>query len=166
MNRITQTAVAMYEYMKGDIKRINHFTKVHDYAAVIGEAEGLGVREQEILEVTAYTHDIGIKLSEEKYGSSSGYYQQIEGPDEAEKLLRPIGFDNEFIARVKYLISRHHKYNNIDGMDCQILIEADFIVNCDEDNVKRDTINDVYSKIFRTETGKKIMRCLFDAREV
>lgn len=31
-------------------------------------------------------------------------------------------------------------------------------------DVKR--INDVYNKIFRTQTGKKIMRCLFGAKEI
>ena len=103
MDKLTKTALAMYEYMEGDIKRINHFMKVHGYAAVIGKAEGLDNRTQEILEATAYVHDIGIKNSEIKYGSSSGYYQQIEGPGEAEKLLKKVGYDDEFIERVSIL---------------------------------------------------------------
>ncbi len=163
MDKLTKTAFAMYEYMAGDVKRINHFMKVHGYAAVIGKAEGLDERTQEILEATAYVHDIGIKNSEIKYGSSSGYYQQIEGPGEAEKLLKKVGYDDEFIERVKYLVSRHHKYVNIDGMDCQILIEADFIVNTYEDEIKKETINDIYNKIFRTDAGKEIMRRLYGA---
>ena len=163
MNRLTKTALAMCEYMEGDVKRINHFMKVHSFAQIIGEAEGLSEREQEILEVAAYVHDIGIKNSEIKYGSSSGCYQQIEGPGEAEKLLKKSGYDNEFIERVKYLISRHHKYANIDGMDCQILIEADFIVNTFEDGIGEDTIRDIYNKIFKTKSGKEIMRRLYGA---
>ena len=154
---ISQVALAMTEYFEGDIKRINHFMKVHGFAKIIGEAEKLDDRTLEILEVTAYVHDIGIKISEQKYNSSSGYYQQIEGPSEAEKLLKPLGYDKDFIERVKYLISRHHKYNNIDGIDCRILIEADFIVNAFEDNVSADTIKDIYDKIFKTETGKKLL---------
>lgn len=161
MEKIYKVAEAMYRYMAGDVKRINHFTKVHGFAKVIGEAEITDSRTLAILEAAAYTHDIGIKLSEEKYNSSSGYYQQIEGPAEAEKLLRPLGFDEEFIQRVKYLISRHHKYVNIDGLDCQILIEADFIVNAFEDEVSKETITDIYNKIFKTETGKAIMRSLY-----
>lgn len=163
MDKLTKTALAMYEYMEGDIKRINHFMKVHGYAAVIGKVEGLDNRTQEILEATAYVHDIGIKNSEIKYGSSSGYYQQIEGPGEAEKLLKKVGYDDEFIERVKYLVSRHHKYANIDGIDCQILIEADFIVNTYEDEIKKETINDIYNKIFKTDAGKEIMRRLYGA---
>ena len=65
------------------------------------------------------------------------------------------------LKRVKYLISRHHRYNNIDGMDCQILIEADFIVNVYEDEVKPETVKDIYEKIFKTESGKRIMRDLY-----
>ena len=165
MDKVYKTALEMCRYMKGDVNRINHFTKVHGYAKMIGECEGLDSRELEILEVAAYTHDIGIKLSEQKYGSSSGYYQQIEGPAEAEKLLKPLGFDDELIDRVKYLISRHHKYSNIDGADCQILIEADFIVNVFEDNISDETIIDIYNKIFKTETGKDIMRNLYPVCE-
>ncbi len=164
MNKLTKTALAMCEYMAGDVVRINHFMKVHSFAKIIGEAEGLDERTQELLEAAAYVHDIGIRNSEKKYGSSSGYYQQIEGPGEAEKLLRSCGYDDGFIERVKYLVSRHHKYVNIDGADCQILIEADFIVNVYEDGISRETIHDICEKIFKTECGKEIMRRLYDAQ--
>ena len=162
MDRLTKTALAMCRYMEGDVKRINHFMKVHSFAKVIGEAEGLSRTEQEALEAAAYVHDRGIKNSEIKYGSPSGYYQQIEGPGEAEKLLSEAGFGAEVIDRVKYLVSRHHKYANIDGMDCQILIEADFIVNVYEDGIGEDTIRDIYSKVFKTDAGREIMRRLYD----
>ena len=165
MDRLTKTAFAMCEYMAGDVKRINHFMKVHSFAKLIGEAEGLDARAQELVEAAAYVHDIGIKNSEIKYGSSSGYYQQIEGPAEAEKLLRDAGYDEEFIERVKYLVSRHHKYANIDGIDCQILIEADFIVNVWEDGIGEATVKDIYEKIFKTEGGKELMRRLYGAGE-
>ena len=59
MDRLTKTAFAMCEYMAGDVMRINHFMKVHSFAKIIGEAEGLDARTQEILEAAAYVHDIG-----------------------------------------------------------------------------------------------------------
>ena len=31
--------------------------------------------------------------------------------------------------RVAYLIGHHHTYDKIEGMDYQILVEADFLVN-------------------------------------
>ncbi|MDY3929671.1 MAG: HD domain-containing protein [Clostridia bacterium] len=158
---LSKVALAMTRYFEGDVRRINHFMKVHAFAKVIGESEKLDNRTLEILEVTAYVHDIGIKNSELKYNSSSGYYQQIEGPAEAEKLLTPLGYDLDFIERVKYLISRHHKYTDIDGADCRILIEADFIVNAYEDKMSTDAIKNVYGTIFETETGKKILHDLY-----
>lgn len=160
MDKKTQTAMEMIKYYSGDTKRIEHFMKVHGYARLIGESVGLDSYTMELLEVTAYLHDIGIKVSEEKYNSSSGYYQQIEGPAIAEKMLLKIGYDKNFIDRVCYLISRHHKYSNIDGIDCQILIESDFLVNAVEDNISMDTMKDIKDKIFKTEAGKKILSSL------
>lgn len=164
MNKLAQTALAAIKYDAGDYRRIEHFIKVHGYAEIIGKSEELDGRTQEMLEASAYLHDIGIKISEEKYNSSSGYYQQIEGPAIAEEILSKIGYDKEFIDRVCYLISRHHKYNNIDGMDCQILIEADFIVNVIEGDVKRDTVSDIRSKIFKTKAGVEILDKLCEVK--
>lgn len=159
-------AQAMAEYFKGDVKRINHFMKVHGFAKAIGEQEGLDNRLMEILEVAALVHDIGIKISEQKYHSSSGYYQQIEGPAEAEKLLAPFGYDEEFIERVKFLIAHHHKYCGIDNMDYQILIEADFIVNVFEDEININTIKDIHDKVFKTDSGKKFLEDLYITEKV
>lgn len=144
---------AMIRYYSGDIKRINHFIKVYGYAKAIGELEELDEYTREILEVTAIVHDIGIKVSEEKYNSSSGHYQQIEGPAVAEKMLIGLKYDKEFIDRVCYLIAHHHTYNDIDGIDYQILVEADFLVNLNEDNISPDGIRKVKENIFKTKTG-------------
>ena len=99
---------SMINYFAGDIKRINHFLKVYGLAKSIGEIEGLDERTQEILEITALVHDIGIKLSEQKYQSSSGKWQQIEGPGEAKKMLTNLGYEEDNIERVCFLIAHHH----------------------------------------------------------
>lgn len=152
---------AMTCYYAGDIKRINHFLKVYAYAKAIGELEQLDSRTLEILEVSAVVHDIGIKVSEEKYGSSAGHYQQIEGPAVAQPMLIDLGFDDEFINRVLYLIAHHHTYGNIDGLDYQILVEADFLVNLNEDQASKETIEAVLKKIFRTKSGIEILNNCF-----
>jgi uncharacterized protein len=123
----------MIEYYAGDARRIHHFLKVHSFAKLIGEMEGVTGEELEILEVAALVHDIGIKNSEKKYGYNTGKTQEKEGPPEAEKLLIPLTDDAAFIERVCYLVGHHHTYSNIDGMDYQILVEADFLVNLYED---------------------------------
>ena len=57
----------MIAYYDGDPKRIQHFTKVHSYARLIGIGEELDDASLFILEAAAYTHDIGIRVAEEKY---------------------------------------------------------------------------------------------------
>ena len=69
----------MIAYYAGDPKRIQHFTKVHSYARIIGVGEEMDAASLFILEAAAYTHDIGIKPAEEKYGSSDGKLQEQEG---------------------------------------------------------------------------------------
>jgi predicted metal-dependent HD superfamily phosphohydrolase len=145
----------------GDSKRIQHFCKVHSYAKLIAEMENIDKETQFILEAAALTHDIGIHLCEEKYGNCSGKLQEKEGPALAGKLLDSLGFNETVSERVQYLIAHHHTYSNVDGIDYQILIEADFLVNLHEDNVSKDAIKNAYDNIFVTETGKKICREMY-----
>jgi len=84
---ISNIIKAIIDYNKGDARRINHLLKVYSFAKTIGELEKLDSEIQEILEITAVLHDIGIHESERKYNSSSGYYQQIEGPEIAKEIL-------------------------------------------------------------------------------
>ncbi|MFR2926513.1 MAG: hypothetical protein ACLTKH_10430 [Eubacterium sp.] len=70
-------------------------------------------------------------------------------------------FDREVSERVQYLIGHHHTYNNIDGIDYQILVEADFLVNICDDNLTKEAALKAYNNIFKTECGKKICREMF-----
>ena len=122
---------------------------------------GLGAIGAKILEVAALVHDIGIKNSEKKYGYNTGKTQEKEGPPEAEKLLIPLTDDAAFIERVCYLVGHHHTYSNIDGMDYQILVEADFLVNLYEDKEHIKAVRSAYEKIFRTQSGRKLCKEIF-----
>ena len=152
---------AMLAYYAGDVRRINHFMKVYGFAKTIGEMEHLSADEQETLEIAAITHDIGIKNSELKYGSSSGNYQQIEGPPEARKLLASLGLEASRIDRVSWLIAHHHTYNDIRDIDYQILVEADFLVNAYEDAMTPSAINSVRRNVFKTKTGLMYLERLY-----
>lgn len=159
---INKLHMAMIELYHGDAKRIQHFCKVHSYAKLIAEMENVDAKTLFILETAALTHDIGIHLCEEKYGNCNGKLQEKEGPAIAEKLLADLGFSREVSERVQYLIAHHHTYNNIDGIDYQILVEADFLVNMCEDELSEEALQTAYRNIFRTETGKKICREMYD----
>ena len=155
----------MIAYYDGDPKRIQHFTKVHSYARLIGIGEELDDASLFILEAAAYTHDIGISVAEEKYGRCDGKLQEQEGPIIAQKMLSQLGFENYIVERICFLIGHHHTYDNIDGLDYQILVEADFLVNLYEDDAGNRAINKAYKRIFKTETGKKIFRLMFGYEE-
>lgn len=151
----------MMKYYTGDPKRIQHFIKVYQFAKMIGEMEGLSEELQHILETAAIVHDIGIKPAEEKYGSCGGKFQEQEGPAVAEEMLQRLGYEPKVIDRVCYLVGHHHTYDQIDGSDYRILVEADFLVNLYEDGVSKDAVKNAYDKIFRTETGRRVCSLIF-----
>ena len=155
----------MIELYRGDAKRIQHFCKVHSYAKLIAETEGVDPKTLFILEAAALTHDIGIHICEQKYGNCNGKLQQIEGPAIAKTLLGELGFAEEVSQRVHNLIAHHHTYDSIDGIDYQILVEADFLVNIMEDNLPDKAALSAYQNIFRTACGKKICKEMFALKE-
>ncbi len=165
MDATERIFLAMIDYFAGDPRRIQHFTKVHAYARLIGREEGLAPREQFILETAALVHDIGIRPAEAKYGSCSGALQEREGPAEAEALLRALDVDADVIERVSYLVGHHHTYAGVDGADYRILVEADFLVNLHEDGESQKAVRAAYERVFRTAAGRKLCRVMFGLKD-
>lgn len=160
-NVVSKVMEEMIVYFDGDVRRINHALKVYGFSKTIGELENLDENNQLILELAAILHDIGIKNSEIKYNSSSGNYQEIEGPPVAKEILKRYDLKEGVIERVCFLIGNHHSYNNIDREDFQILVEADFLVNIFEDSIKRELIGVIKDKYFKTESGKRLIESLY-----
>jgi HD superfamily phosphodiesterase len=151
----------MIEYFAGDAKRVQHFVKVHSFAKLIGQNENLDKDVLTVLEAAAFVHDIGIKTAEEVCGRCDGKLQEKYGPAEAEKILKKSGFEEAEIARISYLVGHHHTYSGIEGLDYQILVEADFLVNFYEDGCDRQTILATLQKVFKTDFGKHLCRVMF-----
>lgn len=160
-NMLNRLIMEMIEYYVGDSRRIQHFIKVHSFAKLIGELEGLSPLEQKTLETAAIVHDIGIRLCEEKYGDCNGKLQEKEGPALAVAMLKKIGFEDNIIDRVAFLVGHHHTYSDIQDKDYQILVEADFLVNLHEDASSKDSCINVYHNIFKTKAGKEICHNMF-----
>lgn len=152
---------AMMEYEKGCPKRVQHLLKVYEFARMIGKMEGLDTHTQFVLESAAVVHDIGSRPALEKYKSSAGSYQEVEGPPEAKKLLENLGWPEDVTERVCWLVGHHHTYTDIQGIDYQILVEADFLVNLYEEESAPSVQKNVYQKIFQTKSGKKICSLLY-----
>ncbi|MGN0460593.1 MAG: HD domain-containing protein [Ruminococcus sp.] len=158
---INRLFLAMTDYFRGDQKRINHLVKVHSFAKLIGERENIDERTLFTLECASLTHDIGIKKGEELYSRNDGKIQEQLGPEEAEKMMKSLDFQQDVIDRVKFLIANHHTYKSIDSIDLQILVEADFLVNTCEDGLSRETAVKLGEKVFKTPTGKHLLKNLY-----
>ena len=153
---------AMIVYDRGDARRIEHFAKVHDFAATIGTLEGLPADDLCILEAAAILHDIGIHVGEREHGDGGGKNQQLYGPDEAEKVMRDLGcFSPEEIEGVRFLIAHHHTYAHIATPSWQILVEADFLVNLYENGAPEEEILSVRQKMIKTVTGMRLFDAIF-----
>lgn len=164
---IAKLIVATAQYDAGDPKRIQHLIKVHDLAATIGTLEGMSPAELLTLEAAAVVHDIGIHEAERKHHSSSGKWQEQEGPTLARQVLIQVGgFSPEQVERVCFLVGHHHTYANMQGLDYQALVEADFLVNLYEDQVPLETVPQVEQRIFRTATGIRLLHAMFATRYV
>jgi len=158
---ITAIMGDMIRYFQGDVKRINHALKVYCFASLISKESNSEERKHQIIRITALLHDIGIKEAERKHQSSSGKLQEREGPPIAKEILAPYDLDTEIIDRVCFIIGNHHSYSKIDGIDFQILVEADFLVNIFEDLVSQESVQNVREKIFRTESGTRLLNGMY-----
>lgn len=158
---ISQLFFAMLDFDQGSAERIQHLTKVYTFAQQIGREEGLDEKTQYILELTALTHDIGIRPATERHGHCNGKLQEEIGPSYARTMLTNLAVPEDIVSRVCYLIAHHHTYTNIDGLDYRILLEADFLVNLYENQVALPAIQSAYDQIFVTKTGRTMCRTMF-----
>jgi len=160
-NPIARTLQEMIRRNRGDQKRIEHSVKVFGYAQLLGRLEGLIPEEQFVLELASILHDIGIHVAEKKFGYCDGHLQEVEGPPVAREILEIIGISQAVIDRVCFIISKHHTFTAIDGIDFQLLVEADFLVNSVEEAVSPEGVKRFVALNFKTESGKCIIGELF-----
>ena len=158
LNRLCKETIA---YDCGDPKRIQHFIKVHAFAKLIAESEGIDAHTRFVLEAAAYLHDIGIHKAEDLLGDCGGKNQEKLGPGEAAPILERCGFSEADVQRVCFLIAHHHTYTGIDGADWQILLEADMLVNLFEDGVGERAARSALERVFKTEAGRELCRQMF-----
>lgn len=74
--------------------------------------------------------------------------------------LADSGMSPTQIERVAYLVGHHHTLHDIDGMDYQILIEADYIVNACEGGYSKEAVAAFIEKFMRTESGKMLAKAV------
>ena len=148
---------AMCAWDAGDPHRIQHFLKVHSFARQIALTEGVDSNTRFILETAALTHDIGIRAAIRAHGYQNGALQEQMGPPEAEKMLLQLGFPAPVVRRACFLISKHHTCKDVAGIDWQILLEADFLVNMAEKGLGEEAAAAAEAGFFRTAEGKRLL---------
>lgn len=151
----------MVAFSNGNLHDIAHFMKVWGFARSIGVLEGLSDEEQLILEVAAITHDIACPLCREKYGNTNGDLQEKEGALLVLDFLRDSGLSPAQIERVSFLVGHHHTLTDINGLDYQVLVEADYIVNAEEYGFSAENIRNACAGFFRTTAGTNLLKAMF-----
>ena len=161
---LTKLMDAMCAYEAGYPHRIHHLVKVHGFARQIGLSEGLDEDAMFILEAAAITHDIGIKPANELTGAHPGPLQEQLGPPVAAKMLPALGFPQDVTERVCFLIGHHHTYQDVEGIDWRILLEADYLVNMIEGNHPDAAIDQARDTFFETREGKRLIEWIRPVR--
>lgn len=156
-----QVLRAAIAYNGTDVERIHHLIKVTGFAKAIAEVEVSDEKTRYTLEIGAILHDIGIHEAERKYGTSAGPYQEKEGPAVARAILQPLGMPEDITERVCWLIAHHHTVKPIGGIDHQILLEADFLVNAYEEHMTDEAVRTFCRTVAGTKTGTELICALY-----
>ena len=158
---ISAATQKMTGFYKGNIHDIAHFLKVWALAKTIGELEGLDQHTQTVLELAAVVHDIACPLCREKYGNTAGKHQELESPPLVEAFFEGMPVERSAVERISWLVAHHHTYTTVDGLDHQILLESDFLVNAGESGYTRAAIENFRRRVFRTATGTALLDSMY-----
>lgn len=147
--------VRMKQVFGTDKKRIDHALAVLDYAERIQAEEGA---EPLVVKAAAILHDIGIHQAAQKYDSSAGKYQEIEGPPIARRILEEHKVDEAAIDHICKIIANHHSAKEIDTIEFRCIWDADQLVNIPDEqgDADADRLRHIIDTVFKTETGRKI----------
>ena len=161
MKNVAAATRKMIGFYHGNRHDIAHFLKVWAMAKTIGELEGLDGHTQEVLELAAVVHDIACPLCREKYGDTDGKHQELESPPLVEAFFAELPVERADVERISWLAAHHHPYTDIGGIDHQILLEADYLVNADEQGHSRSAIENFRRRVFRTASGTHLLDSIY-----
>ena len=92
-------------------------------------------------------------------GTGEGLSEELQKITES--FLADTGLTREEIARIAYLVGHHHTYEGVEGLDYQILLEADYLVNADESGYSRENILHMRDTVFQTKTGTALLESIY-----
>ena len=152
-------AIEMKRYFRTDFKRIGHATRVARHAEKIGKKE---MGNLAVILGASYLHDIGIHEAERKHGSSSGKYQEQEGPGIARSIMIKLGANEELIEEVCDIIGHHHHPRADETTNFKVVYDADLIANLEEKHkdspINQNRLHHIIDKSFLTESGRDLAK--------
>ncbi|MCX6154144.1 MAG: HD domain-containing protein [Candidatus Kapabacteria bacterium] len=137
----------------------DHTLKVYEFTQKIIQGENIDQNTSELIRVAAILHDIGSTQAFIKHGSKKGKFQELEGPAVVQRILQYQNVTVEIIERVSYIVGHHHTMSAIDGLDFQVIWEADALVNIADELTfleDKERLGKHIEKNFSTFTGKKL----------
>ena len=87
--------------------------------------------------------------------------QEEEGAILTRKFLAESGLTPEAVDRICFLVGHHHTTEDVQGMDWQILLEADYIVNAGESHFAREDMEEFVSRVLKPQASKQLMRDIY-----
>ena len=161
MMTIAEILDRMIAYPGNTVHDIEHLLKVWGYARTIGQLEGLDEHTQRLTEIAAIVHDIACPSLRARYGCCNGKRQEQEGVPMAEAFLRECGLPEADVQRVAFLVGHHHTFTGVDGIDWQILLEADYLVNGSESGFSMANLRNFAERICRTRAGRALFKSVY-----
>ena len=155
-----QLLKTLEEYFGKDRKRIDHAKDVLHFAEELAKEEEA---DWHIVIPASILHDVGIKVAEEKYGSSAGHYQEQEGPPVARSILLKLGLNKEDIEEICAIIGCHHSPGRLDTLNFKVLYDADSLVNIRDvlDRKSGNRLRELIEETFLTRTAKELAEKLY-----
>lgn len=150
----------MQGYFGDDRRRIDHALQVSLY---VQELLAYVDADPVVTLAAAYLHDIGIHEAERKHGSSSGKWQEVEGPPIARDILEKLVADEALIEHVSAIVANHHTPAGVDSPEFRVIWDADALVNFAESLPEKESteIESVLQNHMVTEAGFRIARKIF-----
>jgi hypothetical protein len=87
----------------------------------------------------------------------------MEGPAIAKEILERLSVQKEMINEICDIIGHYHSPREEETLNFQVLYEADWLVNIEEEGVskERKKVEELIGKVFRTVTGKQLAEKLY-----
>ena len=143
MSEMSALISLLIQHNTGNPEKVNHILKVCSLARAIAVEEGLSDSTVLTIEVAAAVCDI----------ADTGE----ESAQVADMLLLNLGYERKFIERVHGLVLKNANYEDICGIDYQILAEANFLVKAYEKRLDKESIVEVINTVFKTKCGKQYL---------